>query len=669
MADVNINKFTTQILREGSTPSSPGFVVSEGQDPVDPSGSGQNHLPVTIAAAATGLSITESQVLGGAGTTSQYLRGDASLASFPDLTGFVPYTGANQTVNLNTQQLQAGHTTLTTNGSTETLTINHTSGSGKAINVTKGGAGEGLYVNKTSGSGNAATIVGTLEATTLKKTGGTSSQYLMADGSVSTLTNPVTGTGTTNYLPKFTGASTIGNSQIIDNGTNVGIGTNTPNATLSLYAAGTPYMNFRNATNISSTFGFVIEATGNNSELWNYANGYMRFGTNNIETIRLTSSNNILIGSPPAADNGARLQVSGTATFNSSVTVATDVTLNNGILYTSAGSGTSYSGRLSTAYIYPYITTYLDSFAGAGWEGRLQFRTNSAGGAMNTQMTILNSGSVGIGTPSPSNNAGFQKQLQIEGTYPGLTLKNVTGTVSWFTLGAGSAGDFGIFNNTTSTYPIYIPSTNNVLIGKTTDNGARLQVSGGINGPIMTLQNSSSAGYSGAHVLNNSSSLMGHFGFANASTGATLQDVMYFGSIASKSVVFTTSDVIRMTIDSSGNIGAPSGTNIYNASDLRFKKNISKISSGLDKINSLNPVKFNWVDGFVPSENDKEMLGFIAQEVFEIIPEAVELFGNNSITINNIEIKNPLRVNEKFIIPVLVKAIQELKQEIDTLKN
>jgi hypothetical protein len=53
--------------------------------------------------------------------------------------------------------------------------------------ITKGGANEGLKVNKTSGSGNAATIIGTLEATTLVKTGGTSSQYLMADGSTNTL--------------------------------------------------------------------------------------------------------------------------------------------------------------------------------------------------------------------------------------------------------------------------------------------------------------------------------------------------------------------------------------------------------------------------------------------------------------------------------------------------
>jgi hypothetical protein len=102
--------------------------------------------------------------------------------------GYVPYFGAVTTVDLGAQQLKAGYTTLTTNGSTETLTINHTSGSGKAINVTKGGAGEGLYVNKTSGSGNAATIVGTLEATTLNKTAGTSTQFLKADGSVDSTT-------------------------------------------------------------------------------------------------------------------------------------------------------------------------------------------------------------------------------------------------------------------------------------------------------------------------------------------------------------------------------------------------------------------------------------------------------------------------------------------------
>ena len=133
-------------------------------------------------------------------------------------------------------------------------------------------------------------------------------------------------------------------------------------------------------------------------------------------------------------------------------------------------------------------------------------------------------------------------------------------------------------------------------------------------------------------------------------------------------IVFSPLNTLRMTIGPTGNIGAPSGTNIYNASDVRLKKNISKIAYGLDAISALNPVKFNWIDGFEPSEDGKYMLGFVAQEVLEILPEAVELFGGD-INLNGETITTPLRVNEKFIIPVLVKAIQELKAEIETLKN
>jgi len=50
------------------------------------------------------------------------------------------------------------------------------------------------------------------------------------------LTNPITGTGTTNYLPKFTGASALGNSLVYDNGTSVGIGTASPSDKLEVYS-------------------------------------------------------------------------------------------------------------------------------------------------------------------------------------------------------------------------------------------------------------------------------------------------------------------------------------------------------------------------------------------------------------------------------------------------
>jgi hypothetical protein len=71
---------------------------------------------------------------------------------------------------------------------------------------------------------------GTTTLTGILKGNGTSAFSAAVAGTdyQAPLTNPVTGTGSSNYLPKMTGSTTVGNSQIFDNTTNVGIGTNTP---------------------------------------------------------------------------------------------------------------------------------------------------------------------------------------------------------------------------------------------------------------------------------------------------------------------------------------------------------------------------------------------------------------------------------------------------------
>jgi len=51
------------------------------------------------------------------GTTSQYIRGDGSLATFPTLTGYVPYTGATTDLDLGTYNLTADHIALNTSPS------------------------------------------------------------------------------------------------------------------------------------------------------------------------------------------------------------------------------------------------------------------------------------------------------------------------------------------------------------------------------------------------------------------------------------------------------------------------------------------------------------------------------------------------------------------------
>ena len=160
------------------------------------SGASGTVTSVSVTESGDALTITGSPIttsgtinIGFAGSAGQYINGAGGLTTFPSLTGYVPYTGATGDVDLGTFNLTADVITgatgsFTSNGGSNTFVINHSSGSGIALNITKGGNGEGLYINKTSGSGNAATIVGTLEATTLVKTGGTSSQFLKADGSV-----------------------------------------------------------------------------------------------------------------------------------------------------------------------------------------------------------------------------------------------------------------------------------------------------------------------------------------------------------------------------------------------------------------------------------------------------------------------------------------------------
>lgn len=67
----------------------------------------------------TAFTVTNSPITGsgtiaitGAGTTLEYIRGDGTLSTFPSLTGYVPYTGATQNVNLGEFGLISGQVTF-----------------------------------------------------------------------------------------------------------------------------------------------------------------------------------------------------------------------------------------------------------------------------------------------------------------------------------------------------------------------------------------------------------------------------------------------------------------------------------------------------------------------------------------------------------------------------
>jgi hypothetical protein len=96
-------------------------------------------------------------------------------------------------------------------------------------------------------------------------------------------------------------------------------------------------------------------------------------------------------------------------------------------------------------------------------------------------------------------------------------------------------------------------------------------------------------------------------------------------------------------------------TTVQSASDLRFKENIVDSNDGLNVITELRPVRFDIKEGNGVTAKTNQ-LGFIAQEVQKIMPDLVKQ-------------GEYLGLDKEAIFTTLVKAIQELKQEIDNLKS
>ena len=108
------------------------------------------------------------------------------------------------------------------------------------------------------------------------------------------------------------------------------------------------------------------------------------------------------------------------------------------------------------------------------------------------------------------------------------------------------------------------------------------------------------------------------------------------------------------------------------SSDRRLKENIKTIDNALDMACRLRGVTFDWRDdceerGFVPEM--KTETGFIAQELQEVIPDAVVPAPFDQGEDGSISGENYLTVNPEKVIPVLIEAIKELKAEVEELKN
>tara|TARA_R100001530_G_scaffold19536_1_gene16461 strand:+ start:225 stop:1292 length:1068 start_codon:yes stop_codon:yes gene_type:complete len=143
-------------------------------------------------------------------------------------------------------------------------------------------------------------------------------------------------------------------------------------------------------------------------------------------------------------------------------------------------------------------------------------------------------------------------------------------------------------------------------------------------------------------------------------------------------------------IDVVGTAGLSTGTAWTNTSDERIKTNIETIESGLDKINLLRPISFNYTDEYLgqhPEINaSKKYNSFIAQEYAEVFPDAVSVGGNlervldkdgNEISpvgrpveeVREVIIEDMLQFTPHDLHMYLVKAVQELSAKVEVLEN
>jgi hypothetical protein len=249
-----------------------------------------------------------------------------------------------------------------------------------------------------------------------------------------------------------------------------------------------------------------------------------------------------------------------------------------------------------------------------------------------TDRLKVTGGNVGIGTATPTNYANYTT-LTINGTNggeidltdggtlrgqlfsesTGLTLAAVGGLIKF---GAGTGG----------TEKMRLDASGNLLVGKTSSSLGVVGVEARPNGEVWSTNAASTDGAGSSYIL--------------YSTGAT---------------------AYRFYVGMGGTVFA-TNTTISAISDARLKENVQDIDVGLGAILALKPRKFDWKAG--KGKDIKGDRGFIAQEFETVFPNLIDEWKDEAP-----EGEAPYKSVRQDLIPVLVKAIQELTARVQTLET
>jgi len=593
-------------------------------------------------------------------TTGWHNSADGFASLFLNTTGSYnvaigSYSSNNNSTGNNNTAIGYNSLNVNTTGSNNTA-LGYAAGvaSGNLSNTTAIGNGATVTSSNTIQLGNTAVTdvktTGIVTATGFKTYSGTSSQYLMADGSVSSGTSSSTSGG----IP-YAGATQavdLGAYDMKVNGLTIGVG----------------------AGNVSATSNLVLGKNAlinNTSGSYNTAIGYEALKSNT------TASNNIAIG------NQALMN---TTTMGGMVAIGYKALSSNttGMTNTAIGDRSLMSNTTGTWNI------------GIG------------SGALNTNTTGSQNIAIGYQSQASSNgnsNTSVGFATLIYGGYgnnafgSNALTANTTGgdnsAIGYFALTSNTTGGRN-FAVGTATLWSNTTGSNNIAIGSqalynNVGNSGSLAIGNG----ALQFSDNRVTGITTGNIAIGENSLRGAYGIKNTAIG--YESMKNITSAENNTVVgYQAGSLITTGVNNLvlGYTAQPSSNSVSNEitlgnadittirantsvitslSDRRDKTNINDLNVGLNFVNSLRPRTFNWdkrewykngvSDG---SKISKEQTpGFIAQELDEVQNKY------NASWLKLVYKSNPNKWEATYgnLLPVVVKSIQELSKENDELKE